>query len=80
MGADRPSNRLLMSMDGGSQNPQPPWNLLDRVERAAPEHKMSKALLAYWEQKKLSGGLPRRDDIVAGDIPRMLRISWCLNR
>jgi hypothetical protein len=49
------------------------WGTLeDRHVLAAPTHAACKALLAYWQSKVPSGGLPQRRDIVPGEIPQLL--------
>jgi hypothetical protein len=50
-----------------------PWGtIVDRQVLASPTHDAAKALLAYWRQKCPPGGLPRRTDIVAAEIPLLL--------
>ena len=39
---------------------------------ASPTLTSTKDLVAYWESKRPPGGLPRRDDIVAYEIPHLL--------
>jgi hypothetical protein len=72
MGLERPGNRLVMAIEGSAGRPQPPWGLADRIERLMPVHPASEELAAYWRKKAAGAALPRRDDIVAAEIPRLL--------
>ena len=50
----------------------PPWHVTDRRTGSTPEHAAAQELLAYWQSKAPPGGVPRRVDIVAAEIPRLL--------
>ena len=55
----------------------PPWHVTDRQISATPRHLQADELLAYWRTKAPPDGLPRRVDIVAAEIPRLLP-SLCI--
>jgi hypothetical protein len=52
--------------------PRVPWDVADRQNIAAPQHAQAKALLKYWRAQSPAGDIPRRDDIAAAQIPRLL--------
>jgi hypothetical protein len=72
MSIGRPVFPVAMSMETGSGGGLPPWDLAGRRERTEPLHPLGQALLAYCRSKSAPGKLPRRDDILANEIPALL--------
>jgi hypothetical protein len=50
----------------------PVWTVSDRRLLARPIHPAARALFAYWRSRCGPAGVPRREDIIAAHIPRLL--------